>query len=365
MSTGGRDFSAPLPAFRGYLSMMLGRGKEAAAKNMAQDTEIGKAVQSARSASALAGCKELIARLFAESEGLAWELTCAAFEAALERSARKRFVGNPTQAQLETYLGALHIKDLALACACAEGHTAAWEHFVAAYRAYLRSAAGIILQCASDAPAACELADSLFAELFGLTEGKRSERSVFRYFHGRSSLKTWLRAVLAQRHIDGIRAGRRFSSLPDEPEENEFSNRTGVEGARPPLSPDPHRERYVALFTRTLEVALGLLDQRDKERLRLYYAEEQTLAEIGRKFGEHESSVSRNLERTRRELRHNVEAALRKGRAAANGFAAQAGLSEEEISLCFEYATEDSPIDLEKLFPEPHKRKTAGERHES
>jgi predicted DNA-binding protein YlxM (UPF0122 family) len=114
---------------------------------------------------------------------------------------------------------------------------------------------------------------------------------------------------------------------------------------------DPHRERYVALFTRTLQVALGLLAPRDNERLRLYYAEEFTLAEIGRKLDEHESSVSRNLERIRRELRQDVEEALRKNRIAANGSSPESGLSEEEISLCFEYAAEDAPIDLDKLFP--------------
>jgi hypothetical protein len=71
------------------------------------------------------------------------------------------------------------------------------------------------------------------------------------------------------------------------------------------------------------------------------------LAEIGRKLGEHESSVSRNLERTRRELRHQVEQALRKG-SGGSGVA----LSDEQIALCFEYAAEDAPIDLDRLLPE-------------
>jgi hypothetical protein len=108
----------------------------------------------------------------------------------------------------------------------------------------------------------------------------------------------------------------------------------------------------VALFRRTLEVALGLLDTRDKERLRLYYAAEQTMAAIGRKLGEHESSVSRNLERTRRELRHQVEQALRKGSGGLDGAPAGAALTDEQIVLCFEYAAEDAPIDLDKLLPE-------------
>jgi len=56
------------------------------------------------------------------------------------------------------------------------------------------------------------------------------------------------------------------------------------------------------------------------------------------------------LERTRRELRHQVEQALRKGAVSANG-SAEAGLSDAQIALCLEYASEDAPIDFDKLFP--------------
>jgi RNA polymerase sigma factor (sigma-70 family) len=176
---------------------------------------------------------------------------------------------------------------------------------------------------------------------------------LFRYFHGRSSLKTWLRAVLAQRHIDAIRSASRFTELDNDTihrSDSRISRLTLTSNDAPALR-DPHRERYVALFTRMLQDALGLLDPRDKERLGLYYADELTLAEIGRLLGEHESSVSRNLDRVRRALRCEVEAALRNGRVAASGSQAEPGLSDEEISLCFEYASEDAPIDLDKLFP--------------
>ncbi len=123
---------------------------------------------------------------------------------------------------------------------------------------------------------------------------------------------------------------------------------------RPPVQPvDPLREHYVASFTRALQAALDHLDPQEKERLRLYYAEEKTLAEIGRMLGEHESSVSRHLDRARRDLRQAVESILRRGIGAANGFAAQPGLSDAEIALCFEYSAGDSPIDLEKLLPRP------------
>src|SRR6202048_3179615 len=302
------------------------------------------------------GRQPLLNQLFADSRAASWGLQRDLFAVALEQSAKKHFGDEaPGAAQIGKYFSTIHLQDLALACACAEGLPVGWYYFVSTFRTYLRSAAGAILRCPPDLPAACELADSLFAELYGLSEGA-NRRSLFRYFHGRSSLKTWLRAVLAQRHIDAIRAGRRFIDLESTdghaalPASQPATPRR-VSSAAEPLQ-DPHRKDLVALFRRALEVALGLLDTRDKERLRLYYAAEQTLAAIGRKLGEHESSVSRNLERTRRELRHQVEQALRKGSGGLDGAQAGAALSDEQITLCFEYAAEDAPIDLDKLLPE-------------
>jgi RNA polymerase sigma factor (sigma-70 family) len=315
--------------------------------------------------SILAGHDLLINRLFAEAHEYSWGLTRDRFAQALERSAQKRFgAATVLPVQIEEYLGALHLQDLILATACALGSPDAWEHFVAAYRRYLRSAAGAILHCSPGSPAASEMADSLFADLYGLNEKAGVARSLFRYFHGRSSLKTWLRAILAQRHIDQLRQQRRFTDLDKQQSAVALTPNSSGGARSQPAPPDPHRDRYVSLFTRTLEVALGLLNPRNKERLRLYYAEEQTLAEIGGKLGEHGSSVSRNLERTRRELRHDVEEALRKGSVVDGGPASEAGLSDAEISLCFEYAAQQSPLDFDKLFPPRAARKTTVERQE-
>jgi RNA polymerase sigma-70 factor, ECF subfamily len=299
-------------------------------------------------------CAQSIQQLFEEAGANRWQTSCESFQAALTRSAAKRFgETSQTVAAIQEYFATLHVADLALACACGEGSEPAWHHFVGEYRGYLRAAAAAILRRPVTDPAAIELADSLFADLYGLKDGKVGGRSLFKYFHGRSSLKTWLRAVLAQRHIDAIRAARRFTELDDETADRgaQRFSRLALGSDKNQTPPDPHRERYVALFTRTLQTALGLLDPRDKERLRLYYADELTLAEIGRLLGEHESSVSRNLERIRRELRASVESALRNGRAAVNGSQAGPGLSDEEISVCFQYASEDAPIDLDKLLP--------------
>jgi RNA polymerase sigma factor (sigma-70 family) len=312
-------------------------------------------VPARRSASAqtLAGSPPAaLQALYVQSKAERWGLSRERFASSLERSAEKRLAsGNLVPEKREEYLAALHLEDLALATACMENCEAAWEHFVSSYRPYLRAAAAAVLRCSSASPEACELADSLFAELYGLADGARRERSLFRYFHGRSSLKTWLRAVLAQRHIDAIRAGRRFESLddgdaksPDRHAPQKIPRAVSVQPA------DPHRERYSALFVRALQAAIAALDSRDEQRLRLYYSEQQTLAEIGRQLSEHESSVSRNLDRIRLALRCSVEETLRNGCPAANGSAAEPGLSDAQISLCFEYASADAAFDLEKLL---------------
>src|SRR5580658_8150815 len=299
-------------------------------------------------APAVAASVTKIDSLFAQSQAGRWGLSRERFAASLQRSAEKRLAsGNLAPEKVEEYLAALHLEDLALATACMENSELAWEHFVAAYRPYLRAAAAAVLRCSSASAEASELADSLFAELYGLADGDRRERSLFRYFHGRSSLKTWLRAVLAQRHIDAIRRGRRFESLEDDDRKPTAQK---IPQALPVAPADPHRDRYSTLFVRALGAAIAALDARDEQRLRLYYAREQTLAQIGEQLAEHESSVSRNLDRIRLALRRAVEETLRKGSAADNGLAAELGLSEAQISLCFEYASRDASFDLEKLL---------------
>ncbi len=295
------------------------------------------------------GLAPLLDWLYAQSQAGRWQISQQRFASALERSAKKALApGTVTPQKLQEYLSALHLEDLALATACADGSEAAWEHFFATYRAYLRAAAAAILRCSAGSAEACDLADSLFSVLYGLADSKGPERSLFRYFHGRSTLKTWLRAVLAQRHIDSIRAGRRFEDLSED-ESGDTQTKTPLGTQLQPV--DPHRDRYISSFTRALQSALDRLEPQEKQRLRLYYAEEKTLAEIGRLLGEHESSVSRHLDRVRRDLRRAVEDILRQGIGAANGSAIQPGLSDAEIALCFEYSAEETPIDLDKLLP--------------
>ncbi|HYL87042.1 MAG TPA: sigma-70 family RNA polymerase sigma factor [Candidatus Angelobacter sp.] len=248
-------------------------------------------------------------------------MSLESFAEGLRRSAAKHFGANRASSpEVETYLKSLHLQDLALACACGEGNERAWEFFIAHYRQDLRIAASAMLRgsgLANDARAA-ELADSLYAELYGVRSGKDGRRkSLFDYFHGRSKLSTWLRAVLAQRQVDLIRANSRTVSLDNE--KNDELPRELVQRPDAAMPADPERDTYLARFDRALSVALADLTPRERMILACYYVDQLTLAEIGRMVREHESTVSRQLERVRQALRESVTGALQRGSPACNG----------------------------------------------
>lgn len=286
--------------------------------------------------------RALVERLHRQAGADRWQLPLEPFADALERSARRSFSGDAPDARaLEKYLASLHLADLALACACAEGNTDAWDHFVAAYRPVLYRAADAI----DPSGGAREAADSLYGELFGLSERNGERRSHFRYFHGRSSLPTWLRAVLAQRHVDRLRSVRRLDPLPADEAPGALAGTAAAV--------NPAWLRYLGLVRQCLAAAIAALEPRDRLRLASYYAQDLTLAQIGRLLGEHEATVSRQLARTRRHLREQVEQALRE----------RERMSDAEIGECFAAVVQDSgPLDVAELLGSGPRKKIAEDR---
>ena len=310
-------------------------------------------ISTASLADFLAAHASLLTRLHAEAGAARWEVSGQEFAQALYRSASQRFAGQPPPGDsLDQYLGALHLSDLALACALRRGSAPAWEEFVACYRPVLYAAARAVVGSAGEARAR-ELADSLYAELYGLDgAGGARRRPLLDYFHGRSKLATWLRAVLAQRHVDSLRSARHTESL-DEPLAPHHPAGAGQPPARAAAGPgqgprdvDPDRARFLPRLRQAVAGAVAAVPPADRLLLSLYYLQELTLAQIARLQGVHEATISRQLDRIRRELRQTVEQALAAGSAAENGRAAQPGLSPAEVQLCFAYALEDWAFDL-------------------
>jgi RNA polymerase sigma-70 factor (ECF subfamily) len=234
-----------------------------------------------------------------------------------------------------TDVTALHAADLALATACRLGHAGAWDHFVVEYRPALHAAARAI--AGEDGR---DLADSLYAELFGLSERDGARRSLLAYYHGRSRLAAWLRSVLVQRQIDRKRRDKRVDQLDTQDPANEA--RLPPPPARPGEAHqgDFERRHFLRITQAALDAAVGSLDARDRLRLRLYYGEDLTLAQIGRVTGESEATVSRKLDRARRDLRRLVETALRD----------EHGLAASAIAECFAIAASAPELHLTRLL---------------
>jgi len=254
---------------------------------------------------------KLVERLYSRADAARWRVPRDRFTEALERAAERG-----------ADVTALHLEDLALACGCAEGDEAAWEHFIREHRPTLYRAADAL----DPAGGARDLADGIYGELF--------ERSLFRYFHGRSSLATWLRAVLAQRHVDRVRTQRRLEPLPDDA--------TVRPAEASPYDPerDPDQRRYLELVHGALTRAIANLPSQDRLRLACYYAQQLTLAETGKLLGEHEATCSRHLARIRKALRAEITGTLR-----------SQGLDEAEIAECITSVSENAgELDLERML---------------
>jgi RNA polymerase sigma factor (sigma-70 family) len=223
-----------------------------------------------------------------------------------------------------------YARDLELARRCAAGEEQAWERFILEYRPLLYRAADAL----DASGGARELADSLYADLYGMPASGAERRSLFRYYQGRSSLATWLRAVLSQRFVDRLRAQKRLEPLPDEEHES------SVRGRRHDDPVDPDHRRHLAVLRTALAHAVDRLPPRDRLRLGCYYVEELTLADTGRVLKEHEATASRQLARTRRVLRDDVERQLR-----------DQHLSDVQIQECFASASDAAgPLDLGQLL---------------
>jgi RNA polymerase sigma-70 factor len=271
-------------------------------------------------------------RLWQRSGAERWGVSEPQFAEALERSVAARFRdASPAKSDVAAFLGTLHHDDLALAAACALGLNAAWEHFVREFRPILLRVAGK----GQPADRVRDVVDSIYGDLYGLEGRDGRRRSLFDYYHGRSSLAGWLRAVVAQRIVDRVRESRRFDPLPDDG--------MPLDSGSPGGEPDVDRARYLALVRRALTGSIAGLDARDRLRLSLYYARDMTLKAIGRVLGESEATASRKLERTRRTLREAVERGLRE----------EQRLTDAEIALCFDYVRTDPAFDLARTLPPP------------
>jgi RNA polymerase sigma-70 factor (ECF subfamily) len=255
---------------------------------------------------------DIAATLYERSGAAAYDVSAAQFAAILDEILRKYLFQNSAQnsaansshisaEQKAAFCAALRLEELALARACAAGNERAWQDFINRYRQKLHS---IALHITRDGGHAAELADSLFADLYGVNARDGVRRSKLVFYTGRGSLEGWLRTVMAQEFINRYRKQKRTVSLEEQTEEGVQFAAT----ADPARASDHISDQRLESAT---DEALAELSSEDRFTLASYYLDGRTLAEIAGALGLHESSVSRRLDRLATGLRKRILAGLR------------------------------------------------------
>jgi RNA polymerase sigma-70 factor (ECF subfamily) len=243
------------------------------------------------------GLDSFVAVAYEKSRGQVFGLTREQFDGILGEIARKYLPVDAAQSEIRELYTSLRVEELALARACALGHEHAWEVFLTRYREKLYDVAGYITK---ESSAARELADSIYAELYGTATRDGRRASKLASYTGRGSLEGWLRTVMAQEHINRYRRQRRLVSLDEETEEGIQFASAESEAA---IAVDPRVEAAV-------DEVLVALPSEDRFVLASYFLDEQTLAEIARTLGVHESTISRKLDKLAKSLRKQILASL-------------------------------------------------------
>jgi RNA polymerase sigma-70 factor (ECF subfamily) len=234
--------------------------------------------------------------------------------------------GATAETEIRTFFLSLRIDELALARACAAGNNYAWEIFLTRFREKLYLSA---LRVAREDSAARELADTLYADLYGTSTRDGQRVSKLSSYTGRGSLEGWLRTVLAQEYVNRYRRTKRLVSLDEESEE-------GVQFRAP--EPEPVAAADTRLEQATDE-ALAALSAEDRLVLSWYYLDERTLAEIARILGVHESTISRKLDKLAKALRKQILAGLTRG-----------GMSRRQAEEALEVDVRDLQVNIRRTL---------------
>ena len=236
----------------------------------------------------------------------------------------------------EHFLNSLHLNDLVLAQACLRGVEKAWDRFLALYREKLyRMAASL----SGPDTGARELADSLYADLFGTRKNEAGERiSKLEAYTGRGTLEGWLRVVLSQEYVNRYRIARRHVSFDDEIE---------TEASENALLPGGVSEPEQQSLAEATDVALNTLSDEEQFLLAAHYLDSRTLAQIGRLLKVHESTVSRRIDKIMSTLRKRVVNELR-----------ASGISKREAEAMLQVDVRSVAVDVRHYLTQGWRRRT-------
>jgi RNA polymerase sigma-70 factor (ECF subfamily) len=268
--------------------------------------------------------ESLLTELYEKSGARDYALAEKDFAAILLAIAQRYLSADVDEAGVRDFYLSLRVTELALARACAAGNERAWEDFMLRYREKLHDAA---LSITREDSRARELAGSIYADLYGTGTRDSARISKLSYYNGRGSLEGWLRTVLAQRHVNEYRGGRRSVSLEEETD-------AGKQFAIQDPTPVPQVDARLNVAT---DEALAAISAEERCILAYYFLDDLTLARIASILGVHESTISRKLEKLVRALRKDILLRL-----------TQRGLSRRQAEEALDVDVRDLTVDIRR-----------------
>jgi RNA polymerase sigma-70 factor (ECF subfamily) len=247
-------------------------------------------------------------------------------------------------ARVAKFIDDLRADDLCLVVSCERADERAWDDLINSFRATVISAAR---GASANEGAAEELAQSVWAELYGLRAGDGGAASgKLAYYSGCGSLGGWLRAVVSQLAVDRHRKSSRLVQTEEDADFDRLAHEptAGDRGFQVAATPDPelalaHAESASALHDALARV-VAALSVEDRLLIKLYYFDGLRLREAGAVLGVHEATASRRLTRLHAEVREGVEKFL----------TAERGWTREEARRALAESAERTDADLAPLL---------------
>ncbi|HEY0426456.1 MAG TPA: hypothetical protein VGC76_01495 [Pyrinomonadaceae bacterium] len=312
----------------------------------------------------LAECETVMNEIFARCRENApnFGVSEESLKNSLRKTAKKYLLSNQTEnlsaQEVIEFLRQIQANDLFLAIACAGGDERAWWEFDHQHRAYMERVARHLASTDIDAE---EVIHTVYGELYGtrVVDGERVSK--FATYSGRGSLRGWLRTVIWHSIVDLHRASHDEVSL-DEMTENVgegYTHSTFAEttklGGEDEMIEKIAKDRYRKATVTAIENAFASLDNHEKLLLLYYHVENMKLREIAKLVENsasplrdwfqrksatreknpdsriHESTIMRWLEKSYTKVLQIFR----------NELFSTHSLSEEEVEICMELATQD------------------------
>jgi len=288
------------------------------------------------------GAKRLLARA-SDSRSLKPEQLAPRIVSAIQKYLLRDEPGTPLK-EINAFIDSIQADDLCLIIACEGGNESAWSELVERFSSTVRSAART---ASTNEDAAEDLAQSIWAELYGLRVGKDGKpSSKLAYYSGKGSLAGWLRAVVAQLAVDTYRRQSRLVQTEEDADLDRLANEL------PKLHPEAviasslqNPEQVISNrfaeseMQKALSRAITELSAEDRLLVKLYYFDNLRLREAGSVLGVHEATASRRLTRIHSDLRNRVSQILIEER----------GWTKAETERSFTEVAQYLNADLERL----------------